>query len=61
MDNETVSILLRLPARLREELRRAARESRRSVTAETVHRLEQTFRVDARRERRRRQSSEDDS
>ncbi len=56
-----VSVLIRMPARLREELRRAARESRRSVTAETVHRLEQTFRADERRERRRRQSSEDGS
>ncbi len=54
-------MLLRLPARLREELRRAARESRRSVTAEVVHRLEQTVRADERRERRRRQAPEGDS
>ncbi len=53
MDNETVSMLLRLPARLREDLRRGARESRRSLTAEVVHRLEQSIKADARRARRR--------
>jgi len=60
MPEETVSMLLRLPARLREDLRRAARESRRSLTAEVVHRLAQSIKADARRARRR-QFSEDDS
>ena len=46
-------MLLRLPARVRENLRRAARESRRSLTAEVIHRLEQSIKADARRERRR--------
>jgi len=60
MPEEMVSMLLRLPARLREDLRRVARESRRSVTAEVVHRLGQSIKADARRERRR-QTAEDDS
>ena len=46
-------MLLRLPARVREDLRRAARESRRSLTAEVIHRLEQSIKADARRARRR--------
>ncbi len=53
MDEETVAMLLRMPASLREDLRRVARESRRSVTAEIVHRLEHSIRADALRERRR--------
>ena len=53
MGDETIKMLLRMPARLREDLRRAARESRRSVTAEIVHRLDQSIRADERRARRR--------
>jgi hypothetical protein len=48
-----VSVLLRMPARLRDDLRQVARENRRSLTAELVHRLEESRRIDRRRERQR--------
>jgi hypothetical protein len=53
MNEETVSILLRLPADLRERLRLAARDNQRSMTAEVVYRLQQSIRADDRRDRRR--------
>jgi hypothetical protein len=53
MDEETVSVLLRMSARLRDDLRQVARENRRSLTAELVHRLEESRRIDRRRERQR--------
>ena len=53
MNEEAVSVLIRMPARLRDDLRRVARENRRSLTAELVHRLEDSRRIDRRRERQR--------
>ena len=53
MNEETVSVLLRMPARLRDDLRQVARENRRSLTAELVHRLEESRRIDRRRDRQR--------
>ncbi len=62
MDEQPLAkMLLRMPAALRVALGEAAQRSRRSVTAEIVHRLEHSIRADERRERRRRQTAEDDS
>ena len=54
MDEQPLAkMLLRMPATLRVALGEAAQRSRRSVTAEIVHRLEHSIRADERRERRR--------
>jgi hypothetical protein len=54
-----VAINLRLPAKLREALRAAARRNGHSVTAEIVRRLERSIRADERREQLRRQQSDE--
>ena len=54
MDEQPLAkMLLRMPAALRVALGEAAQRSRRSVTAEIVHRLEQSIKADERRARRR--------
>ena len=43
MAKDYTQVNFRIPTKLKEEIEKAAQESERSITAEIVHRLEQSF------------------
>ena len=47
MAKDYTQVNFRIPTKLKEEIEKAAQESERSITAEIVHRLEESFKHDA--------------